>query len=315
MKKILLLVFVLLLGVAAAYFYFGPNPVKLVDNPQIEGAATVVKRPIMRIGLVSDSHNDNEILKKALAQAQGIGVNFVIGLGDWSDLGTEEELTAANKTFNDSKLKTFLLPGDRDLWDSRNRGEEALLNYQDIFGRTVQTFEQKGVQFVLVDNSDIYKGISPEGWKSLEEALAKDAKLHLVFAHKTPFHPDSSHVMGEDSPEVAKQAENLINLMQRTHPCHSGDERSEDTRIDSGYTGPCGSCEPKARMTSALCPAVDGFFSGDLHFFAKFKSPDASVKITTIGAVDADRNFQGPRFGVLTIFDDYSWEVEDVEIR
>ena len=60
---------------------------------------------------------------------------------------------------------------------------------------------------------------------------------------------------------------------------------------------------------------VDGFFAGDLHFFAEYKSPNQAVKITTVGAVDNVRNFQGPRFAILTVYDDYSWEVEDVEIR
>ena len=59
---------------------------------------------------------------------------------------------------------------------------------------------------------------------------------------------------------------------------------------------------------------VDGFFSGDLHFFARFNSP-SGVKITTIGAVDAERNSQGPRFATVTVYNDYSWDVSDVEIR
>jgi len=62
-----------------------------------------------------------------------------------------------------------------------------------------------------------------------------------------------------------------------------------------------------------------------MHFFAQFKTPKQAVKITTIGAVSGQRNFQGPRFGIVTVYDDYSWIVtvyddyswkaEDVEIR
>ena len=60
---------------------------------------------------------------------------------------------------------------------------------------------------------------------------------------------------------------------------------------------------------------MDGFFSGDLHFFAEYQSPAKIVKMTTVGAVARERNFQGPRFVILTVFDDYKWEVQDVEIR
>ena len=83
--------------------------------------------------------------------------------------------------------------------------------------------------------------------------------------------------MGEGSRQVADQANRLIELIEKNK--------------------------------------ISGFFSGDLHFFATFNSPSGSVKMTTVGAASSERNFQGPRFAVLTINNDYSWEVEDVEVR
>lgn len=277
-----------------------------------------VPRQVLRVALVADSHNDNGLLEKALGQIQGLGVNFVIGLGDYTDTGTMEELLAAKEVFDKSKMPYYLAAGDHDLWDSRNRGEEALGNFRQVFGEASRVLEQEGIQFVILDNSDIYKGISPNGWKMLEETLDKKSitggqgttsttsskltrdtrdtldsrgTLTFVFAHKTPFHPDSAHVMGEDSAEVAQQASRLLAILEGQR-----DRGTED--IEDAEGG-----------------AAEGFFSGDLHFFAKYRSPAGSVRITTIGAIDADRNFQGPRFGVLTIFDDWSWEVEDIEIR
>lgn len=285
MKK-LILILVLAGLLVLGFFYFKDTAKPIIPSQdKVKGEATGAKRAILKIGLVADSENDNLHLKKALNQIKGYGVNFVIGLGDWSSVGTEDELNAAKKIFDASGLTYFLTAGDHDLWVSRNRGEEALNNYKKVFGDSSRIIDKQsfsanksGVQFVILDNSDIYKGISSGDWKMLEEALgAGRAKLTFVFAHKTPFHPESVHVMGEDSWEVARQAQAFLDLLQSRK--------------------------------------VDGFFSGDLHFFAKFKSPDASVKITTIGAISADRNFQGPRFGVLTIFDDYSWDTEDVEIR
>ncbi|MDP2632523.1 MAG: hypothetical protein Q8P25_02245, partial [Candidatus Curtissbacteria bacterium] len=167
---------------------------------------------------------------------------------------------------------------------SREKGVANFSNFNAVFGPATQKIEESGIQFVLLDNSDIYSGISQNDWNFLEEVtkVTKESeeskvKLTFVFAHKTPFHPDSAHIMGEDSPKVADQANRLIKLIE-----------------DMG---------------------VDGLFTGDLHFFAQFNSSSASVKITTIGAVGSERNFQGPRFGILTVFDDYSWEVEDIEIR
>lgn len=250
------------------------------------------KRPILRVALVADSHNENELLARALRQAAGKGINFVVGLGDYTNLGTIDELQAAKKEFDESKLPYFATAGDRDGWQSRALGSKD--NFGQVFGQSSHQFTREGIQFVILDNSDIYSGIDSESWKMLNDVLPsndsqtgqkgenskfeiRNSKLTFVFAHKTPFHPQSAHVMGEGNEEVARQARNLMNLLEENK--------------------------------------IDGFFAGDMHFFAKYNSPGGSVKITTIGAAASERNFQGPRFGILTVWEDYSWEVEDVEIR
>ncbi len=279
MKKLLLLILVLF-AIGLGYSFANSGFFKGWDNKTMKQHANALseKTPLVRIVLVADSENENDLLAKALDQAKGMGVNFVIGLGDWSQVGTLSELSAAKAVFDKSGLRYFLTAGDHDLWDSRNRGEDALTNYRQIFGEPTQTREEKGIHIVIVDNSDIYSGLSQKDWESLNSKLeTRNSKLTFVFAHKTPFHPESAHVMGEDSPDVARQAKQFMDLME--------------------------------------AKKVAGFFSGDLHFFAQFKSPNASVKITTIGAVSGERNFQGPRFGILTVFDDYSWNVEDVDVR
>lgn len=234
------------------------------------------KAEILRVGLVADSHSENELLAKALAQLKSGSVDFVIGLGDYTNLGKMDELAAAKGVFDESGVAYYVIPGDRDGWENRENGQENSLNFAQTFGSYDLNFSKNGVRFVLVDNSDLYKGISDQGWQALNTLDVSDT-LTFVFAHKTPFHPDSAHIMGAESPEVADQAKKFMELMENKK--------------------------------------VGGFFSGDLHFFARFNSPSASVRITTIGAVVSERNFQGPRFGILKVFEDYSWEVEDVEIR
>jgi hypothetical protein len=36
--------------------------------------------------------------------------------------------------------------------------------------------------------------------------------------------------------------------------------------------------------------------------------------MNTIGSVNRERNFQGPGFAVVRVFDDYSWESESVAV-
>ena len=276
MRKILLFVLVfvsIFLGYSLAKSSFTVPIVEKDANQETEK----VKRPILRFALISDSQGENDLLKKALTQAEGKGINFVIGLGDWSTVGTQEQLSVVKQVFDSSKLEYYVTAGDHDLWDSRNRGEDALSNFNQTFGPAQHLIEKNGIQIVILDNSDIYKGIPSNSWELLFESLKKDVKLRFVMAHKTPFHPDSAHIMGQDAKNVKAQAENLLAILEEGQ--------------------------------------ISGFFSGDMHFFAQFKTPKQAVKITTIGAVSSQKNFQGPRFGIVTVYDDYSWKTEDVEIR
>lgn len=298
MKRLLIVVLIIF---SAVFGYLFAKEKLFFNGFEASTPPAIVKKTILRTALIADSHNENGLLEKALSQAKGKGVNFVIGLGDYTNLGTLDELKKAKDTFEASKLDYYLTAGDRDGWESRRLGN--VNNFESVFGKSTQVFEKEGIQFVLLDNSEIYKGINPEDWSLLEKVskvsnvsrvsqeenysatfntsgtcdTCGTPKLTFVFVHKTPFHPESGHVMGEESTQVARQADELVKLIEESK--------------------------------------VDGLFSGDLHFFAKFKSPNGSVKMTTVGAVSAERNFQGPRFAILTVFDDYSWEVEDVEIR
>lgn len=277
MKKIFFSLVILVslgfLGYQAGQF----SKTKIKDMEQAKSVLAEHKNSILRIALVADSENDNENLKKALDQAKGSGINFVIGLGDWSAVGTNKDLLAAKNVFDKSGLKYYITAGDHDLWDSRNRGEDALFNFIKVFGEPSHSIEENGVKIDIVDNSDIYLGIDQNEWGRLSDSLKTPTKLHFVFSHKTPFHPQSAHVMGSENEQMAEQAKKFMDLLEENR--------------------------------------VDGFFVGDLHFFAEYKSPNQAVKITTVGAVDNVRNFQGPRFAVVTVYDDYSWEVEDQEIR
>src|SRR3989344_6076150 len=163
MKKFALLIILVILSVAVGLNWQGKKSEK-----QEEAYQKQQKTAILKFALVADSENENDLLTKALTQAQGMGINFVIGLGDYTNVGTIEELAAAKGVFDDSKLEYKVTAGDHDLWDSRNRGEDAHTNFRQIFGDSSHVFDREGVQFVILDNSDIYRGIAPEDWEILK---------------------------------------------------------------------------------------------------------------------------------------------------
>src|SRR3989344_1786698 len=211
MRKLLLLVLIIL-SVYLGYSYANDQ---LSKKEPVEPSNP--KSAILRFALVTDSENENDLLEKALSQAKGAGVNFMIGLGDWSSVGTVDQLSAAKKVFDKSGLTYYVTAGDHDLWDSRNRGQESTSNFRSIFGSSSHIFQRQGVQFVILDNSDIYRGIDDSQWSIVNGQWSGAERLRFVFAHKTPFHPQSSHVMGEDNEGVSRQARKLLDLLEEKH--------------------------------------------------------------------------------------------------
>ena len=236
-----------------------------------------------RFLIVTDSHSDNGDLAKAINQAKEKypDLKFIIGLGDYTEVGTTDELKAAKKVFDASALRYFLIPGDHDLWDCRNRNLPAVDCFREVFGPTYQSFVFNNFDFLLLNNSDNYTGFDEGQQKwitaELEKAKQDGVKGIFVFLHEPLYHPSSDHVMGWVTKELRTQAGSLIFQLK-----------------DAGVL--------KA-------------FAGDIHFFSEYSEPKTGFSMMTIGAVTIERNPQAPRFGVVSVFEDGSSKVEDIEIK
>lgn len=252
------------------------------DDPQTVQSESQLK-VALRFLLVSDSHSDNKNLAKALQQAKLAypDIKFIIGLGDYSEVGTVTELKEAKKELDLTSLRYFLIPGDHDLWDARNKSIQPQSNFKEVFGLSYQSFSAEGYHFILLYNSDNYQGLSEEQlvWLDNELERVKDegAKGVYVFAHTPLYHPSSDHVMGRVEQALKKQAKNLI------------------------YT-----------LKSAEVKAV---VAGDTHYFSSYEEPETHLSMLTIGAVTLERNLQTPRYAVGEILEDGSLRVVDVEIK
>jgi len=254
------------------------------DNEAIEQSNNKPAKSALsfKFALVSDSHNENNYLGKALTQAKGAGAKLIIGLGDYTEVGTTGELSDAKKTFDDIGIRYFLTPGDHDLWDARDKGKDAKTNFVETFGRSYQAFTYGHARFIVLDNSDNYKGVDQAQMNFLKEELNKakeDSEINsiLVFLHEPLYHPSSDRVMGKVTPELVKQSKDIIRILS-----------------DAG---------------------VKAVFAGDIHYFTNYNDPDSSLPIVTIGALASLRNAQLPRFGIVSVYEDGSWEVEDVEVK
>lgn len=233
-----------------------------------------------KFAVLADSHKDGLNLAKALAQAKQDGVKFVIMMGDLSDVGTVEELTATKQILDASGLEYYVAAGDHDLWDSRDKENDAPKNFKEVFGQTYEAFSYDNVRYILIYNSDNYLGLDGVQLKWIEDELAsrpEGTKLTFVFAPTPLYHPSSDHVMGKVTPKLASQADHLNTIFKGA--------------------------------------GVDTVFSADTHFFSKYKEPKNDLDMVTVGAVTSDRNPQAPRFAMVEVLIDGSFNVLETEIK
>lgn len=267
-----------------------PNQKIIPDSKQILGEnnskePTLENRqPLFRFLLVADSHNDNVNLRKALIQSQqkwSEQIKFIIGLGDYTDVGTVDELKVAKVEFDNTGLRYFLTVGDHDLWESRDKSLPPNSNFRQVFGPSFQSFTYDNFRFILLYNSDNYLGLSEEqlGWLSseLEKGKNEQTKAMYVFVHEPLYHPSSDHVMGRVEGKLKEQAKSITKTLKSFE--------------------------------------VKKVFAGDIHYFSEYKEPETNLPMVTVGAITTERNAQAPRYAVISVFEDGVTLVEDIEIK
>ena len=272
------------LGEAASSGIDNPQGISSIVLPGLPGSSQPASgNVVFKFLIVADTHNDNSNLQKTIFQAKSANpdIPFIVGLGDYTDVGTIAELKSAKVKFDESGLRYFLVAGDHDLWDARNRNLSAYSNFKQVFGPLYQAFTYKNFKFLLLDNSDNYIGIdeTQKIWISNELEKAKNEGVSgiFVFIHSPLYHPSSDHYMGKVDKALKSQAESLIYQLKEA--------------------------------------GVKKVFSGDIHYFSEFEEPVTKMPMNTIGAVTIERNPQAPRYGVVSIFDDGTSRVEDIQIQ
>jgi hypothetical protein len=234
-----------------------------------------------KFAIVGDSHKDMEDLDKALKQAKAADVKFVIGVGDFSDVGTIEELQNTKQQFDSSGLTYYTTPGDHDLWDSTNKKQSSDHNFVAVFGTPYQSFAYQDTRFILMYDANDYDGVDGVQMSWLQDELSRtqDSKPKTLFViTDTPiYHPSSDHSMGRVTPKLKDQAKSLIDLFSKYK--------------------------------------VNEVFAADTHFYTSYVEPTHNLNMTTIGAVTSNPNAQTPRFVIVDIYEDGSYNIEETEIH
>lgn len=257
---------------------------KVVPLPKAVPSTPAPKNLLFSFLLIADSHSENNYLGKALAQAKvkKPDLKFIIGLGDYTEVGTLDEFKKTKAELDSADLRYFLVPGDHDLWDARNKNLLPQSEYEQIFGTSFQAFTFNSIRFILLNNADNYTGLGSEQKRWLDNEVNrdkqdKDLKEILVFTHEPLYHPSSPHTQGMVETKLKDEASNLIQTLKLV--------------------------------------GVKEVFSGDIHYFTRYSEPQTGLAMTTIGAVASQRNPQNPRYSIVDVYEDYTYDVGDLEIK
>jgi predicted phosphodiesterase len=288
-KKIFFgLLFLFLIG--GLYLVFLRQPQDWKDkpiSPFIEHEQNQSSPELLKIALLADSHNSWENLEQAVKQVNQEDFDLVIFLGDLTSLGSPEDFKKGKGILDNLKTPYYIIPGNHDVWWSRKNAKPHDYYFDEVFKDSpyrskdcpCTCFQEKNLNFILIDNANEQQGIGKSDWQNLESCLQKDLPA-LVFLHEPIYHPANERVMGQYAAPVATQAARLRQLF----------------------------CDQKIKLVVA----------GHLHSFSKyFYDCDNGYQLPMIisGALTNERNFQTPRFLQLTIFDNGKFEEKEILLK
>lgn len=275
---LMLIVFILLgLSLAVASFLgrdvltalkTAATRVNLAGNPKLG-------KVIVKFAVISDTHSDSSYTQKAVEQARAVGAEYIVHTGDWTTVGTENELSEQKDIFDQIGLPYWGIMGDHDRWQSKT------VNFTKIIGPIYRTFEREGLQHILLDASDLKNGLGAEQLSWLKTTLEESSdKPKLIFMHLPPYHPTS----------------------ERTVSLKGGKDQTREEQV-------------KEFLDLIQGKKVKMIFAGDHHFSSNYTEPKTSVKIRLVGAAVSERNLQRPRFDLVQIDEKYNISVQEQVIK
>lgn len=265
------------IGLYSAYAQFsGKEIIKLNFDPLFFIPKGGLTKPVLlRFAVMSDVHSDLNYSQIALDKAKERKAEYIIVTGDWTKTGTREELFEIKKIFDSAGIAYYSVPGDHDLWSS------GLSNFKDIFGSNYYSFDKNNIHNILIDTSNTKIGLGKDQMEWLRKDLSdNNQKTTFVFMHLPPYHPTSYRTFWEkegENSEIKKQADYLLSLL----------------------------AEYRVRQ----------IYAGDHHLSSNYTEPTSGVKIRIVGAITLERNLQKPRFDMVTVFQDRSYDIQEIVLN
>jgi len=254
-----------------------------LQNVQTSPASSPQNRasnPVMAVAFIADSHNSNHNLDIAIQQINQTSTKYLFGLGDYTDVGTNAEFQNFNSSITKLKQKYFLLPGDHDLWNGRDKADDPQAYFLKYFQEPPISFVDSDVQFIFVNNADIYQGLKQDKLNQIIQTINESrSKTIIILAHKSINHPLTIHSMGY----------------------------IDDKKIQNVY-------QQAQQLDQTISQIKDKYIyvvHGDLHSFSIYNQFSEKTAVYSIGALSDKKNLQTPRYAIGQIDQDGKLYITD----
>ena len=249
------------------------------------------KDAVVEVAIMSDIHDDTANLNVALDKVRMRGIEEVFILGDITGFGDVPSLTKVKDILEGSGVEYFVLPGDHDLADSLDTG-----NFTSVFGKEYGETDIAGYNFVYFNNAANYTVIAPGAISWIETQLP-DADYFLL---SQPLYTE----------ELAPPFNRIF----------MGSTNGDVT--DPTLAAKQDAVKSQGEMLLSLVRdsvGVKALIAGDHHKSSSLVDPKRlSLMHYVVGAITSSLNdypqkaLQSPRFNVLSIYQDGSYEVSDI---
>lgn len=273
MKFIFFIVFTILLTTSGLWGFFYISELKKDLGVSLQ--AEKPKKVASRLAIFADTHSDTTMVGEALKRVGELKIDYIVGLGDWTNIGTVSELQEMKALMASSKIPYWTTLGDHELWQS------GTANFEGVFGKTYESFDKDGLHHILLNTSDTKKGLGEEQLNWLKEDLEKNkGKGTFLFMHLPLYHPLNYRTIwekGGENEQVKKEVDELLPLLKKY--------------------------------------SIKAAFAGDHHLSSDYLEPISGVKMYIIGAITSERNLQKSRFSIVNVFEEGSFSVEEVVLQ
>ncbi|MBX2987671.1 MAG: metallophosphoesterase [Bdellovibrionaceae bacterium] len=132
----------------------------------------------LRIGVITDSHQNYSDLEKTIRRLNGLDLDFIIHMGDFTNISTNDEYDIFTEIMRQSAHPMLVVIGNHDAIGA------GIGLYDKIFGAYNNSFVYKGRRFVLFNSNSLEfngrGGFEPE-W--LEDQLTLTSEPAYLFQH------------------------------------------------------------------------------------------------------------------------------------